>query len=573
MGIFLFFAGFFLGAPALAAELSLSLKNGPQLACRKSHEDPQDSYGNRKVHWICGAENMPVLLEQDISREGFASFQAVGADEKGNSPVLVAIKTVKEGERSLFSASDYPPGMMPGDFSRPDSLGELFLGIRHGMLALAPNSDFSENNDQGRMKGTEAYEKARAAMLEEARAKIKSIEQKHKTAARYILELSNGQKVECRRGKQAAHPDPLTQQHSGCELSLCKGVRAGSKSYDALLFHTETLGGPLPQLDLIGEGELGPPLRVLRSYGEAPGRENRLYEGLSPPGFEGYAPPNSPDISPFYFQPMWDDYRATWLDRCADDEIRSLVKKEKDSYDVMARAEVKQLLEQVNGFLYSRFVRPGELPANTCQLEDGTYLKANSTSSYVDLRTRFRPLAREALTVEKARELLERVKKMQDIRFDHTEAGCEARAHVIANRLKGEGIPAEKVWLTGELHNKKKPLEMWQFHVATVVPVRGKGGKTDKMVIDPTLSPDLLTVDEWVAKIGWKGEGKPLSVAFPPPANLAFYRRPGLSFSAAEEYLPYASYKGEDLAYTLEEAKKQNKMHLGQTGQGGANAR
>ncbi|EAY25019.1 hypothetical protein M23134_07208 [Microscilla marina ATCC 23134] len=100
--------------------------------------------------------------------------------------------------------------------------------------------------------------------------------------------------------------------------------------------------------------------------------------------------------------------------------------------------------------------------------------------------------------------------------FSFTENGCHMRAHIVAKRLKDEGIEAKKIFA---ISTNEKPIEndnlqtsskyintlgnktnLWSYHTAALIEVE-KEGKTLKYVIDPPLSNHPLTVDAWLNKI------------------------------------------------------------------------
>lgn len=118
------------------------------------------------------------------------------------------------------------------------------------------------------------------------------------------------------------------------------------------------------------------------------------------------------------------------------------------------------------------------------------------------------------------------------IPFNWPRDGCYARAHEMRRLMEAKGVESEKIFIYGKLEVKSEALDgetiNWGYHVAPTIQVQGADGKPTPMVIDPSLSKELLTPQQWKDKqndpaarleaapghVVYKDEGKPLSAGF-----------------------------------------------------------
>lgn len=120
-------------------------------------------------------------------------------------------------------------------------------------------------------------------------------------------------------------------------------------------------------------------------------------------------------------------------------------------------------------------------------------------------RTGFFRADSEAVPVisqERAIEVFDLLKQMNNIAYGYTDDGCYARAHLMCRKLFDTGLMPEKAWAFETEHRElivKFPHgeQTWWFHVAPVLNVEdGKGGHT-QMVFDPSLFDGPVTLKEW----------------------------------------------------------------------------
>jgi hypothetical protein len=92
------------------------------------------------------------------------------------------------------------------------------------------------------------------------------------------------------------------------------------------------------------------------------------------------------------------------------------------------------------------------------------------------------------------------------IPFKYPRDGCWIRAHLMCYKLISEGETPEKIWISGSgalsliaaSSNVPDCGVRWNWHVAPTLMVTPEGGGADvKMVIDPSLCTEPVTVDFW----------------------------------------------------------------------------
>lgn len=92
------------------------------------------------------------------------------------------------------------------------------------------------------------------------------------------------------------------------------------------------------------------------------------------------------------------------------------------------------------------------------------------------------------------------------ISFKHPNNGCQIRAHLMCYMMRDMGETPEKIWLDGWLDvptaNSHQCSVSWGWHVAPTLMVQQPPGADVKMVIDPSLFTEPVTVDAWKAAQG-----------------------------------------------------------------------
>lgn len=94
---------------------------------------------------------------------------------------------------------------------------------------------------------------------------------------------------------------------------------------------------------------------------------------------------------------------------------------------------------------------------------------------------------------------------MSDIPWNFLEEGCVHRSHVLAKRLEDQGVYCEKVFTIPQggdlvMNSEKARLGFtvcW-YHEAVVVHMQTLEG-SQRMVIDPSVADEPITVDAWLS--------------------------------------------------------------------------
>jgi hypothetical protein len=121
--------------------------------------------------------------------------------------------------------------------------------------------------------------------------------------------------------------------------------------------------------------------------------------------------------------------------------------------------------------------------------------------------------AGRVLTACQAQEVVDRLRARRDIPFGYIKEDCEARAHVICEALREQGIACAKVFVSSEGRNAgflfrgESMTAAWGAHVAALVFVRDdKTGNIGVRVLDPSLSARPLAVQDWIGLFRRKSE-------------------------------------------------------------------
>jgi len=101
------------------------------------------------------------------------------------------------------------------------------------------------------------------------------------------------------------------------------------------------------------------------------------------------------------------------------------------------------------------------------------------------------------------------------IPFHYPVDGCYDRAHIMAQLLTEKGYASEKVFAISKKSGGRaglrvptdyagdnqvpgeQPAVMWWYHVAPIIRVENDQGQVTEMVIDPSMTDQLITIDQW----------------------------------------------------------------------------
>lgn len=108
----------------------------------------------------------------------------------------------------------------------------------------------------------------------------------------------------------------------------------------------------------------------------------------------------------------------------------------------------------------------------------------------------------QVVSPSQARELISFFLYSTPIPFNYVEDYCFARAHEMAQTLELMGVQSEKIIAEGNLsvRDYDGKAVSWKYHIAPTLKVL-VDGVIQTRVIDPSLSHDPLTVQEWFLKM------------------------------------------------------------------------
>jgi len=423
-------------------------------------------------------------------------------------------------------------------------------------------------NDLYRSKGGEKFEKIFALMkknYDEQRSKIKDSLKN----GRFILELEDGEQIPCQKGEDVTnqvkqntdsdYPENLGAINS-CQLLSCGPIERDGKKQEVSLIFPYTVGEmgiEEPQAILIDPKEgMTKKLPVSSVYNFS--LKNPLYS--KNPEYEKYLKDLQNDLQkdvekynlknfPFASQRP-KDFEAQMTDSIMRENYKSIeascVPQSKayilfDSNYLKLRTsfankEVVELLrfDLDSLILTNQFGRKGEVGPEYC-LENGVYYSQEAKKN----KEKFKPIKElnnpKTITLVEAKKLFNEALAMKDIAWNYKADGCYARAHLMARRFEKKGIDVGKVWIKGDLLVPSEKIE-WNYHVAPIVYVKNEKGGVERMVIDPSLTTEPVTVQQWSAKMKKGVVGRDTYTQFPFPENASSFERTAISFSSSNPY-------------------------------------
>jgi len=195
---------------------------------------------------------------------------------------------------------------------------------------------------------------------------------------------------------------------------------------------------------------------------------------------------------------------------------------------VVEKQSAVLLVEKVSGVLRTRLAPPSSVLKEMCHLGGDTYVRPDAVADLPSLLLKARQI--NPVSEDEARSLFREVAAMPDIPHEFSAFGCEARAHIVAERLKEKGYSVQKIWAVGGgLSPYKGQNDVWDFHVATAIPVRVGNGNIEWRVLDPTLANEPVDTNDWLRRFQPNAGGSgvwtqwPLSLAKGPTAKTIVY--------------------------------------------------
>ena len=373
----------------------------------------------------------------------------------------------------------------------------------------------------------------------------------------YEVELDNGKKLKCKRASTLKGPkDAYTQNLESqlgyevkCGVFECGKDDQGNK---LVLFSNGNFNlGFNDLLTISPEGFVnGPKLRKifsskdkLKPLVELPEMTGSFtYPGFHKPEIsnEQMLPTELENQSDFFNKLNMPNYEMAMAEtglRC-DASGLGYIAKARDSFEgKLTNANLVQYISASNDILSGYYLSPENIPGYACH-ENGVYFNPE----YFQETQKVQPLqSPKVISMDKAKELFDMAKEMEDIAWDFKMDGCYARAHLMARRFEEQGVHVDKAWLKGNLFAKQDDGSAinWNFHVAPVVYVKDAQGEVKKMVIDPSIEDGPVPAMEWANKLSEQVPGGIHETKFPYPKNSILMRRASLAFSNSDPYMPY----------------------------------
>ncbi len=113
----------------------------------------------------------------------------------------------------------------------------------------------------------------------------------------------------------------------------------------------------------------------------------------------------------------------------------------------------------------------------------------------------------DVISMNLASQLLRFFLYRSDITFEYYEDGCYARSAVMRDVLEKIGIKSQSIFIKADNGRRLEAetnfdLADWRWHVAPLVKIRDVDGKIKKLVIDPSISSEPISVNEWASLMG-----------------------------------------------------------------------
>lgn len=493
-------------------------------------------------------------------------FSVLSKDES-NSPKLENPTSVKAGEKILYNEPDMKVGLGRGYENANYIPPPPDLSIKTSKELMIITSFFELFDETKKsIKGSDAFEKI-AGEYYKKKQELKDIGNTIFQEKNYQVELSNGQKVNCTRGKVrtlTAHEKAFEKKNGedfNCSAYKCDDIVVDGKKYQTSMLYKSSIGSfATTSFHLTSREGRGPNafIRTIKSPNSSiPLKDNSRFLDTPPIPFTPMGYPGMQSLPNALPKQITEDaemdlFRSPYFmntlgeaeNLCADDlGVLEKIKLAKyEALEKIANLELVQLISIINGgSLLGQYIDPNQAAQLGCYY-GGLYLNEEAAKNLDKIKKNIYPddHVDSTIDMDRATQLFNKAKGMTDIAWDYKPDGCYARAHLMARRFEAEGVRVDKVWIKGNLYVPEVNIS-WNFHVAPIVYVKDKNGMVKKMVIDPSLFDKPVTVEEWDKKMNKqtiKGKDGSSITAFPFPENAAAVERSALAFSSSDPYLP-----------------------------------
>ena len=519
--------------------------------------------------YLCTNEGKPILVKFD----GF-QFYAITKDTN-DFVITPSISHVESDGKTIFEVS--PMFLVVENNASLDDKNN-FLNITNFFRYYNSSGEKEINN------GSKAYLKIYESFMEDKNKIVNNFIQSN-----YLVELEDGQKINCARGSKKSisvmnKNQNLTDWNKlQCGSFQCDPVKYNDKEYKVTMLYdtdSESKSMGANSIHLIDQNGIGPSVNIKKissSVSSTPLLDDSYRLEASSKFKNAESFPNFTsmlidDEEINHFTTILDsnlkqekdkilDQKSldlkTFIDNlemsCSDDDkaLKTLKEGRTKLFTKLAEQEVVELIQVLDGGrLISDFIDPMMAPKYGCFYQ-GVYLNDEAVKNLDRLKKNIYPdrQVEQTISLDRATELFNKAISMQDIPWNYKQDGCYARAHLMARRFEAEGVRVDKVWLNGDLYvpGSEPPLE-WEYHVAPIVYVKDDKGIVKKMVIDPALFSKPVTVEEWDQKISKKTLRGSTLTAFPFPRNTNLLERSSIAFSSSDPYQP-----GESINMTEQE--------------------
>ncbi len=212
----------------------------------------------------------------------------------------------------------------------------------------------------------------------------------------------------------------------------------------------------------------------------------------------------------FTFQdPDFSEYLKDIIPQCPSSFKDDIISLGVQTNEVRSALHYVHLVEKVNGNITSQYINKAFLPAGISR-KDNTYY----THEALKDMPKFEPDSIKTISANKAKNLFTKAKAMKNMAWSQAQNGAFARTELMVDMFEKEGVIADKAWASGYLKSKinKNP---WTYHVAPIVYVKGSSGNVDKMIIDPLIADQPVTIAQWLSLMGITNPDTVYSVGFP----------------------------------------------------------
>lgn len=499
-------------------------------------------------------------------------FSAIGKNAESKNPKMFSVKSVTAGEKILQEAFPlFAFAGMDTRYKKPaEDLNHLSINtVSHVESFLGISQDL-KGKITPRIQGSEEYEKMVNTYLDDVN-RLKKIVNSASNDSHYKIELTNGQSINCQRGTTTPLNNYNQKKYGKdykCGSFKCDPVTINNVEYNASMIFDSSPGSFVgSSIHLTNKNKVATPVfvtKVISNQSVIPLIDNTSYfenEKISKetqvviPNFPGYKEPlpqafpekleKVKDYVSLYQNPNFEMALQYYKNICGDDQgaMKNTLESKDKVRTIASEAKLVQFIALLNdGSLAGQLIDPNQAGKYGCYYK-GVYLNEAAAKNLDLIEKNLNPDLNVEQTIgyDRADELFNKAKAMNDIAWNYKQDGCYARAHLMARRFEAEGVRVDKVWIKGNLYvpgTKNQPEISWNFHVAPIVYVKDSKGKINKMVIDPSLFDHPVTVEEWDKKMSKKTKLGSEVALFPYPENAAFMERSVLAFSSSDPYLP-----------------------------------